>query len=66
MTREPMTRRYPYWRVTITATVLTIIVCLLAGAGIANAAKPLPRHTDDGSGWGFCVGSVPPPGWTCY
>ena len=24
-----------------------------------------PRHTDDGSGWGFCVGSVPPPGWTC-
>jgi hypothetical protein len=65
MTREPMTRRYPYWRVTITATVLTIIVCLLAGAGVANAA-PQSRHTDDGSGWGFCVGSVPPPGWTCY
>jgi hypothetical protein len=60
-----VTRRYPYWRVTLTAFVLTILVCLLAGAGIANAAKPLPRHTDDGSGWGFCVGNVPPPGWTC-
>jgi hypothetical protein len=56
-----VTRRYPYWRVTLTAFVLTILVCLLAGAGIANAAKPLPRHTDDGSGWGFCVGNVPPP-----
>jgi hypothetical protein len=66
MNREPLTRRFPYWRVTIAATVLTILVCLLAGAGVANAAKPLPRHTDDGSGWGFCVGSVPPPGWTCY
>jgi hypothetical protein len=59
-----MTRRYPFWRVTLAATVLTILVCLLAGAGVANAAKPLPRHTDDGSGWGFCVPNLNG-GWLC-
>ena len=56
-----MSRRYPYWRVTIAAFVLTIIVCLLAGAGVANA-----QHQPDGSGWGFCVANPwPNGGWSC-
>jgi hypothetical protein len=39
---------------------------MLALIPVAAAdAKPAPRHTDDGSGWGFCVGAVPPPGWVC-
>ena len=57
MNREPMTRRYPYWRVTLAAFVATIIVCLLAGAGVANAktapTEPSLMNMDDGSGQGY-------------
>ncbi len=61
--REPLTRRYPYWRVMLAAGALTVIVCLLAGAGVANAA-PQPRDWEDG-GSSICIKKLDG-GWMCF
>ena len=62
--------------VALLAAAALLVVGVVTGSGrvelptaqptVQLVAKAETRHTDDGSGWGFCVGAVPPPGWVCY